>query len=269
MLRTRLLTAAGTLPLLFFLIYHAPQWVFSSAILVLTGIGLWEYFSLTRAQYTHSPVLGVVWGLLVALSMASGDMRLIGAALTLGFILIFILSLGDRQPARGIQTTSLFVFGVVYIGFLFPHLLWIHHGPHGAQWVLFLLLVAMLGDTGGYAVGRLWGKRKLLPHISPGKTIAGSVGALGGHCVAALIAWPSLLPHRDVLELLVLALCLGGLAQLGDLCESGLKRACNAKDSGWLFPGHGGLLDRIDSLLFPGAFIYYYNTLWHYIWPEN
>ncbi len=263
MLRTRLLTAAVALPLLIFLIHSAPEWGFSSAILVLTGFGLYEYFSLTRAQYILSPVIGELWGMLVALSMLADDMRLSGAALTFGFVLVFILSLRDRQPARGIQTTSLFVFGVVYIGFLFPHLLWIHRGPEGAKWIFFILLVTMLGDTGGYAVGRIWGKRKLLPHISPGKTVEGSVGSIGGNCLAALVAWPYLLPNRTALELVVLALLMGGLAQLGDLCESALKRACNAKDSGRLFPGHGGVLDRIDSLLFPGAFIYYYNTLWH------
>ena len=263
MLRTRLLTAAVALPLLIFLIHSAPEWGFSSAILVLTGVGLYEYFSLTRAQCSLSPVIGGLWGMLVALSMLSGDARLIGAALTLGFMLIFILNLRDRQPARGIQTTSLCLLGVVYIGFLFPHLLWIHRGPEGAGWIFFILLVAMLGDTGGYAVGRIWGKRKLLPHINPGKTIEGSVGSIGGNCVAALGAWQYLLPHRSALELVVLALLMGVLAQLGDLCESALKRACSAKDSGRLFPGHGGVLDRIDSLLFPGAFIYYYNTLWH------
>lgn len=262
-LRTRLLTAAGALPLLIFLIGYAPEWGFASAILLLTGVGLWEYFSLTRAQYALSPAIGLLWGLLVALSMVSGDVRLSGAALALGFVLVFILSLRDRQPARGIQTTSLCVLGVVYIGFLFPHLMWIHREPDGAEWIFFILLAAMLGDTGGYAVGRIWGKRKLLPHISPGKTIEGSVGSIGGNGVAALVAWQYLLPNRSALELVLLALLMGLLAQLGDLCESALKRACGAKDSGYFFPGHGGVLDRIDSLLFPGAFIYYYNTLWH------
>ncbi len=263
MLRTRLLTAAGALPLLIFLIGYAPAWGFASAILVLTGVGLGEYFSLTRAQSSLPPLSGELWGLLVALSMLAGDTRLVGAALSLGFILIFILSLRDRQPARGVQTTSLGVLGVVYIGFLFPHVVWIHRGPEGAAWVFFILLVAMLGDSGGYAVGRLWGKRKLLPHISPGKTIAGGVGSLCGNGVAALIAWQYLLFNRSALELVVLALLVGLLAQLGDLCESALKRACGAKDSGRFFPGHGGVLDRIDSLLFPIAFIYYYTTLWY------
>lgn len=263
MLRTRLLTAAVALPLLIFLIHSAPEWGFSSVILVLTGVGLYEYFSLTRAQCTLSPAVGELWGMLVALSMLSGDAGLIGAAFTLGFVLVFILSLRDRQPTRGIQTTSLCVLGVMYIGFLFPHLLWIHRGPEGAEWIFFILLVVMLGDTGGYAVGRIWGKRKLLPHVSPGKTIEGSVGSTGGNCIAALVAWQYLLPSRSALELILLALLMGFLAQLGDLCESALKRACSAKDSGRLFPGHGGVLDRIDSLLFPGAFIYYYSTLWY------
>ncbi len=262
MLRTRLLTAAGALPLLIFLIGYAPEWGFSSAILVLTGVGLFEYFSLTQAQCSLSPVIGELWGMLMALSMLSSDARLVGAVLAIGFMLIFILSLRDRHPARGIQTTSLFVLGVVYIGFLFPHFVWIHRGPEGAAWVFFILLVAMLGDTGGYVSGRIWGKRKLLPHISPGKTIAGSIGATCGNCVAALIAWQYVLLDRSALELVTLALIVGLFAQLGDLCESALKRACSAKDSGHFFPGHGGVLDRIDSLLFPVAFIYYYNTLW-------
>ena len=269
MLRTRLLTAAGVLPLLIFLIGYAPEWGFSSAILVLTGVGLFEYFSLTRGQYTLSPVIGELWGMLVALSMLSSDARLVGATLTLGFILIFTLSLRDRHPVRGIRTTSLFVLGVVYIGFLFPHFLWIHRGPEGAAWVFFILLVAMLGDTGGYAIGRIWGKRKLLPHVSPAKTIEGSIGATCGNCVAALIAGQYLLPGRSAFELVTLALIVGLFAQVGDLCESALKRACSAKDSGHFFPGHGGVLDRIDSLLFPVAFIYYYTTLWNSVWPGN
>ena len=213
--------------------------------------------------------MGGLWGMLVALSMLASDARLVGAMLALGFILISILSLRSRDPARGIQTTSLFVFGVVYIGFLFPHFVWLHRGPEGAAWVFFIFLVAMLGDTGGYAIGRLWGKRKLLPHISPGKTIAGSIGATCGNGVAALIAWQYALFGRSALELVTLALLVGLFAQLGDLCESALKRAYNAKDSGHFFPGHGGVLDRIDSLLFPVAFIYYYTTLWGSVWPGN
>lgn len=261
MLRARLLTAAAALPLLVYLVGYAPEWSFSLAILSLTGIGLYEYFVLTGTPNSPPSTIGILWGLLVALAICTDNSVLVGAALTTGVILVFIASLRDRQPEKGIRAISLTLLGVVYIGFLFPHFLWVHRGPNGTAWVSFIFLVAMLGDSGGYAIGRLWGKRKLLPHISPGKTIAGSVGATLGNCAAGLIAWYWLLPERSGAELLALALIAGLLAQLGDLCESALKRACGAKDSGYFFPGHGGVLDRIDSLLFPVGFIYYYNSL--------
>ena len=261
MLRARLLTAAVALPLLVYLVGYAPEWSFSLAILSLTGIGLYEYFLLTGTQNSLPSTIGILWGLLVALAIWTSNSVLVGAALATGVILVFIASLRDRQPEKGIRAISLTLLGVVYIGFLFPHFLWVHRGPNGTAWVFFIFLVAMLGDSSGYAIGRLWGKRKLLPHISPGKTIAGSVGATLGNCAAGLIAWYWLLPERSGAELVTIALIAGLLAQLGDLCESALKRACGANDSGHFFPGHGGVLDRIDSLLFPVAFIYYYNSL--------
>lgn len=261
MLRARLLTTAIVLPCLIYLVGYAPEWGFSLAILSLTGIGLYEYFSLTRTQNSLPSTLGIVWGLLVALAIWTSNSVLVGAAFAAGVMLVFIASLRDRQPERGIRAISLTLLGVVYIGFLFPHFLWVHRGPNGTAWVFFIFLVAMLGDSAGYAIGRLWGKRQLLPHISPGKTIAGSVGATLGNCAAGLIAWHWLLPERSGTELVAVALITGLLAQLGDLCESGLKRACKVKDSGHFSPGHGGVLDRIDSLLFPVAFIYYYNNL--------
>jgi phosphatidate cytidylyltransferase len=157
---------------------------------------------------------------------------------------------------------SLSLLGVVYVGFLLPHFIWIRHGLEGAAWVFFIFLVAMLGDTAGYVVGRIWGTHKLIPHISPGKTIEGSLGSVFGNVCGAGLAWLWLLPHHSFLELFFLGIGTGFLAQVGDLCESAVKRAFGAKDSGQLLPGHGGILDRIDSLLFPAAFIYYYRTIW-------
>jgi phosphatidate cytidylyltransferase len=107
----------------------------------------------------------------------------------------------------------------------------------------------------------MWGTHKLIPHISPGKTVEGSLGACLGNLGAAVGSWLWLLPDRAFGELLLLALGMGSVAQVGDLCESALKRACGAKDSGHIFPGHGGVLDRVDSLLFPSAMLYYYITL--------
>ena len=261
MLRDRLLTAAIALPVLFFLICCAPAWAFAGAIFALTCIGLYEFFSLSRALSVLPVTVGVGWGGCVAAAMLVWPVTTVSAVLVGGFCIIFGFALREMEPDKGLVSVSLALLGVVYIGFLFPHLVWVRQLADGAEWVFFILLIAMMGDSGGYAVGRMWGRHKLIAHISPGKTIEGSGGAIVGNLLAAGIASVWLFPDRAVLELVGLAVILGLLAQVGDLCESALKRACRAKDSGQIFPGHGGVLDRADSLLFPAAFIYYYVSL--------
>ncbi len=262
MLRDRLLTAALGLPLLVFLVCCAPQWLFGVAVLTLTGIGLYEYFSLVGSYTRFSPGVELLWGLAVAASMLSLNIAFTMAILVFGLFVAFFMSLPEPQPTQSLHGVSLSLLGIVYIGFLLPHLVWVRSGPDGVAWVFFIFLVAMVGDTAGYVVGRIWGRHKLIPHLSPGKTVEGSVGAVIGQLCAAGIAWVWFFPQRPPLEIFCLALVLGFVAQVGDLCESAVKRAFGAKDSGTLFPGHGGVLDRVDSLLFPGAFIYYYVVLW-------
>ena len=262
MLRARLLTAAVGVPILIALICWAPTWLFTAALMLLSIIGVWEYFSLVRPLLVLPSSVGVVWGSAMIGAMATFSLGLALSVLVLGLFAVFTLALRNPQPERGLADVSLVLLGVVYVGFLFPHLIWVGETTHGRAWVFFLLLVVMLGDSAAYGVGRIWGRRKLIPHISPGKTIEGSLGAGGGNIVAAIGGWLWLLPERSLVELFLLALAIGSVGQVGDLCESALKRACGAKDSGHIFPGHGGVLDRIDSLLFPSAMIYYYITLW-------
>ena len=262
MLRDRLLTAALALPLLTICICCAPAWVFAAVVFLLTCLGLYEFFSLSRSYNPLPFGLGLGWGGSLAVAMCVAPGALASAVLIAGLFVTFAYGLRIPQPDRGLAGVSLTLFGVVYVGFLLPHLVLVRQLPDGVAWVFFLLLVAMLGDTGGYVVGRIWGRHKLIPHISPGKTLEGSGGALLGSVGAAWIGWAWQLPERSWVELGVLAVLLGVLAQIGDLCESAVKRAYGVKDSGRLFPGHGGLLDRVDSLLFPTAFIYYYSTLW-------
>lgn len=268
MLRDRLLTAAVAIPLLIFLICCAPLWVFSGAIFFLTCVGLHEFFTLSRSYSPLPLAVGLGWGGALAAAMllttdgSSARTACVGATLVGGLLVTFGFCLYERQPERGVFGLALTLFGVVYVGFLLPHLVWVRQATDGRSWVFFILLVGMMGDSGGYAIGRAWGKHKLIPHISPGKTVEGSAGAVLGNLGAAAIGWLWLLPNRAWVELVVLSLILGALAQIGDLCESAVKRAFGAKDSGRLFPGHGGVLDRADSLLFPAAFVYYYIMLW-------
>jgi phosphatidate cytidylyltransferase len=262
-LRARLLTAAVALPLLVIVVCCAPPWLFSTVLLGLTGVGLYEYFSLARPHTSLPFSVGLGWGMAVAVAMLfPAGAVLAGAALVAGLFLTFCLGLRDSQPARSLAGISYSLLGVVYVGFLLPHLIWVRRGTDGVSWIFFIFLVVMVGDSAAYAVGRMWGRHKLIPHISPGKTVEGSVGAVLGNLCTAGVGWAWLFPQRSFVEILCLALGMGFLAQVGDLCESALKRAFGAKDSGGFFPGHGGVLDRVDSLLFPSAFIYYYVTVW-------
>ncbi|MGE0825125.1 MAG: phosphatidate cytidylyltransferase [Candidatus Binatia bacterium] len=262
MLRARLLTAAVGIPLLVVLVGYAPQWLFAWVMIVFTALGLWEYFSLTQTRLSLSRGVATAWGSGVAVAMVFTSETGVFATFLCGFFLCFSLSLRDANPTNAISGLALVVLGVVYVGMLLPHCILLRQHASGISWIFFLLLVVMMSDSAAYAAGRLWGTRKLLPHISPGKTIEGSCGAIVGTLVAAGLSWWWLLPERSVLELTLLAVGLGVVAQLGDLCESALKRACGAKDSGRIFPGHGGVLDRLDSLLFSSAFLYYYVTVW-------
>lgn len=230
-------------------------------ILVCTGLGLQEYFALLGAQLSFSPVWGMAWGMAIAVALLLFDASVVSAVIVGGLFLVFFLALAEKSPQRGIQSVGETLLGVLYVGFLVPHLALLRQMPDGIGWVFFVFLVAMVGDTAGYAVGRNWGKRKLIPHISPGKTVEGSLGSVVGNLGGAAGAWLWFFPQRSLLELVCLGLGAGLLAQAGDLCESAIKRAFGAKDSGHLLPGHGGLLDRLDSLLFPAAFIYYYEQL--------
>jgi len=142
-----------------------------------------------------------------------------------------------------------------------PHFVLLRAGGTGWRWVLFTVFAAMGSDSGGYLSGRALGRHKLAPSISPGKTVEGAVGALAGAILIATVCRLIFFAELGGLEAICLGLAISVLAQFGDLCESVLKRAFGAKDSGWIIPGHGGILDRLDSLLFPVVFAYYYAVL--------
>jgi phosphatidate cytidylyltransferase len=151
------------------------------------------------------------------------------------------------------------VFAQLYVPFLLSHLLLLVQLPSGRRWIFFVLFVIFAGDTGAYYVGHRWGRRKLWPSVSPGKTVAGAVGGLFASLVIALIAGKLLLSSSGIGLgfLLILAFALALVGQMGDLIESMLKRVSQVKDAGGLLPGHGGLLDRLDSLIFAFPLTFY------------
>ena len=186
----------------------------------------------------------------------------LGMLFLIGFS-VYLLSAGEL--AERLNRLLLTLLGGIYAGFLLPHWILLFRQPQGRAWTFWLLAVVMTGDTAAYFVGRRFGFHKLAPHISPGKTVEGAWGYIAGAVIAGIMAAKLLFEPLTFswLEILLLGVVAGILGQLGDLFESWIKRVFAVKDSGRLLPGHGGLLDRLDSLIFPAVFTSTYLRVFH------
>ncbi len=262
MLKTRLLTALVAIPLLWLIVRYLPMWLFTGFICAVAAVALFEYFEMALPEHPAERGLGVGGGILVAAAVVSGQPQVLGAGLALVVILGLVLPLvRTMDPLGATQRLGLSLLGVLYFGFLTGHIVLLRAGDDGWRWVLFTVFSAMGSDSGGYFAGRAFGRHRLAPTVSPSKTVEGGIGAIAGAVVIAVLAKLVILPVLGLREAMGLGAVVSVLAQLGDLCESALKRAFGAKDSGWIIPGHGGILDRLDSLLFPIVFAYYYAAL--------
>lgn len=263
-LSLRIGSAVVGLPLLIGLLAWGAFWSFAAVLFVLTVIGLGEFFRVCFPGRPWRQLCGVAFGIVLAATIFFENrlpgMTWFGMALVALFGLYLFIP-GDL-PDR-LQGLLLTILGGLYVGFLFPHWFVLFSGPHGRSWTLWLLSVIMVGDSAAYFTGRAFGFRKLAPEISPGKTIAGAWGYLGGAVLAGALCAVFLFERFSWPEILILALLAGVLGQMGDLFESWLKRVFAVKDSGTLLPGHGGLLDRLDSLIFPAVFTSAYLKVFH------
>jgi phosphatidate cytidylyltransferase len=211
---------------------------------------------LATAKATHIAVWTSSWSVLILLALSS----LVGAIWLRGV---------EGNPLLVVSAT---VFGAVYVGGLLAFGILLRHLPgvesawHGTALVFAPVLLTWSSDTSAYFAGRTWGRRKLIPKVSPGKTVEGAIGAVVGTVlVAALYSWVlgQFGTYRlDLGSAIVFGFVVSIAAQIGDLAESLLKRDAKLKDSGALFPGHGGVLDRFDSLLFtlPLAYLFFSAT---------
>lgn len=229
-------------------------------------LGLHEFYNLMAAKgYRPSRLLGAVGAVTLSLHVFRG-----GPAVTLVFTLflmmVMIRQLFQREVTRALTDIAVTVLGVMYVGWLASHLVMLRElpatlrvDPHlGAGLVYYVALVVWSCDTLAFLVGILVGRRKLLPRISPAKTVEGGIGGLIGGAAAGYVAAATFLPYITPLAATALGLATAAMAQLGDLVESMFKRDAGLKDSAALIPGHGGVLDRVDSLLFAAPVVYYY-----------
>jgi phosphatidate cytidylyltransferase len=145
------------------------------------------------------------------------------------------------------------------VGALFPYFALLHDRPGGIAVIILILLLVIASDTGAYFVGSWMGRTRLAPRVSPKKTVEGAIGGLALCLLAGLLLRRPLVPEWSVGQTVALSAAIGVLAQLGDLAGSALKRSAGVKDSGWIFPGHGGLLDRTCSMVFATVLTYYWS----------
>ncbi|MGH8426479.1 MAG: phosphatidate cytidylyltransferase [Gammaproteobacteria bacterium] len=248
MLRTRLLAAAVLLPAAIAWALWAPLMVYAGVAALFVLIGAWEWSGLAGLRL---PVVRIIYLLLALVLMALGWLALsdnvIAGDLLWAFLLFWLLA--ALELARGPLSASR--RGLAAQGFLVLVPAWfamvaIRLRPEGAELVLALLLIVWAADAGAYFAGKAWGLRRIAPALSPGKTWEGFAGGLAAAALAGAVT--SLWCPVSPVVLIPLALTVTVFSLIGDLAESRLKRSAGAKDSGRLIPGHGGLLDRIDSL---------------------
>jgi phosphatidate cytidylyltransferase len=259
-LASRVLTAVVALPPLVLLVLWDVRPAFGALVMVCAGVGLCEYAAMLLGGMTRLwRILFVGLGTALALGLyVRPDLAL---PLVLGALLAgaTLVLLQPGEIAGAAARLGIVGFGLGYLGALPASLALLHRQlADGPRWVFVVLLTTFASDTGAYFAGRALGRHKLYPAISPGKTIEGGIGGLAASVAAVFVARATFLPALSVLDVFCVALPAAVLGPIGDLVESMIKRSAGVKDSGRLFPGHGGILDRLDALLFVSAWVYMY-----------
>ena len=257
----RWLTGIIAVPILIFLVGYAPAWAFHSALCAAALIALMECYALTHAGLPKTVLASqILLTVLLFLTIEIRQVFVIPAIILGGCLIPMAIFMVSPAPPDEKITSQLAkgVFGLVYVALPLALLALIHFRLWGRAWIFFLLVVVFAGDTGAFYVGKFLGRHKLHKRISPGKTWEGAMGGLLSSLFAGILFLLWVPIHPLNIHSVVLIMLLSTAEQIGDLSESLLKRNHGVKDSGHILPGHGGILDRIDGLLFaiPVLFVY-------------
>jgi len=251
----RTISALIGAPLFLGLIYLGGHYT-AFLVAALTLLALREFMQIgeqmgIRAWYKLSTLVAVVW----LISLLIGGVEWILPVLVF-WLLIGLGRLALNYPNTSLSDASFNILGLFYSVVLLSHLYLLRQLPNGLEWTFLTIFLVWATDIGAYLIGRQFGSHLLAPRVSPKKTVEGSLGGLLLSIVVALVFW-HIVGGASWLTYIIAALIIGVSAQIGDLCESAVKRSAGVKDSGKIIPGHGGILDRFDSLIFALPLMYY------------
>lgn len=265
----RIVTALGALPLLYAVIVWSPAPLFAAVIGLVTALAQVELYGMALPAgnartwgggrlpvFAVGGLAGVALLGLIAWSPASA---LPPAMATVAVLAIAVAALTSGRDLRAAGADAAFaLFGIWYVAWLLGYVVRLRALPDGAWLVVFALWVTWIADAAAYYVGKTWGRTPLAPRVSPKKTVEGAVGALAGGVLASMAAAVWFVGALSWGEAAVLGAIVAVAGMVGDLFESLIKRGAGVKDSGGLIPSHGGILDKIDGLLFTAPLIYHY-----------
>jgi len=255
---TSLFLIGGSAVILFF----TNELFFSLQVIVFIALALYEFLGLLKKEkIVVYRVFGMAMGIIIPMivymelgATRSGEILF----LVLGCLFLFLLQFFRKDNSQALVGISLTLFGILYISWFLSFLIKIRFLTGGVWWVAYLLSVTKAADIGAYGIGTLFGRHSLIPHISPKKSVEGTFGGLLASVGVSVAFLPHLPLPFTLFHAAVMGLLIGGVGQIGDLSESLMKRFCNAKDSGSLLPGMGGVLDTVDSILFTAPIFYFH-----------
>ena len=262
MLKQRIISALWGIPLVFAAIWFGDPW-FSILVAVIAILAAFEFYEMISSRVSPWTFFGLIWVVLMVLSPHSDDDRVVPLLFTSAVVIS--LDWFVWRPTRDAFSGWVWTLaGIFYVGWMLSHLVGLRRLDNGRDWVLLVIFATFATDSVAYLLGRAFGRHLMAPAISPGKTWEGAVAGLAGGLAAtvALAFILDLTPHPlSYPGVVLLGFLIPVFAQLGDLAESLLKRSAGVKDAGHLIPGHGGMLDRMDSIIFSSIIVYYY-VIW-------
>lgn len=260
MLSQRALSAGGALAVLIFFLWKGQPW-FTFLLALMAFISVREFYRLVLSEQPQLlRLFGQIWTILFVLAPLSGETWVLPLLITTAVTISLLLGL-FRPGQRALLGWTWNLAGMFYIGWLLSHYVMLMQLERGMEFVVLLMFTTFSCDTSAYIFGTNFGRTKMVPSISPGKTWEGAIGGFLAAIAVSNFLGTILNIGIGYWNLSILGAIVGVLAQVGDLAESMLKRSVGVKDTGNVLAGHGGLLDRLDSVLFVGAGAYYYIIL--------